>query len=116
VSGKSHISVERRKNECFKPHECDRSRDHGRVGASPAGTAAPEAPDDEIEVGELAELDRTTVSRAERGDNPTLLTIVRLLRVYGRLGALESFLPEPEVSPMARLEARQAGRRRRGNG
>ena len=67
-----------------------------------------------IEVGELAELDRTTVSRAERGDNPTLLTIVRLLRVYGRLGALESFLPEPEVSPMARLEARQAGRRNRG--
>lgn len=64
-----------------------------------------------IEVGELAELDRTTVSRAERGDNPTLLTIVRLLRVYGRLGALESFLPELEVSPMARLEARQAGGR-----
>ena len=67
-----------------------------------------------IEVGELAELDRTTVSRAERGDNPTLLTIVRLLRVYGRLGALESFLPEPEVSPMARLEARRAAGRRRG--
>ena len=67
-----------------------------------------------IEVGELAELDRATVSRAERGDNPTLLTIVRLLRVYGRLGALESFLPEPEVSPMARLEARRSrGRTRR---
>ena len=67
-----------------------------------------------IEVGELAELDRTTVSRAERGDNPTLLTIVRLLRVYGRLGALESFLPEPEVSPMARLKARRSAERRRG--
>lgn len=64
-----------------------------------------------IEVGELSQLDRTTVSRAERGDNPTLLTVVRLLRVYGRLQALESFLPEPEVSPMARLAAR---RRRRG--
>ena len=65
-----------------------------------------------IEAGELAELDRTTVSRAERGDNPTLLTIVRLLGVYGRLQALESFLPEPEVSPMARL----AARRRRSHG
>jgi transcriptional regulator with XRE-family HTH domain len=69
-----------------------------------------------IEVGKLAELDRTTVSRAEHGDNPTLLTIIRLLRVYGRLGALESFLPEPEVSPMARLEARRAATRRRGEG
>ena len=66
-----------------------------------------------IEVGQLAELDRQTVSRAEQGDNPTLLTLVRLLRVYGRLGALESFLPEPEVSPMARLESRRSTRGRR---
>jgi transcriptional regulator with XRE-family HTH domain len=58
-----------------------------------------------IEVGERADLDRTTVSRAEQGDNPTLLTLLRMLRVYGRLPALEAFLPEPEVSPMARLEA-----------
>ncbi len=48
-----------------------------------------------------AGLNRTTVSRAERGENPTLLTVVRLLRVYGRLGSLEAFIPEPEVSPMA---------------
>jgi len=65
-----------------------------------------------IEAGERAELDRATVSRAERGDNPTLLTIVRLLRVYGRLSALEEFLPVPEVSPMARLTAH----RRRADG
>jgi transcriptional regulator with XRE-family HTH domain len=69
-----------------------------------------------IEVGEMAELDRTTVSRAEQGDNPTLLTVIRLLRVYGRLGALESFLPEPEVSPMARLEARRGAGRGRNAG
>ena len=37
-----------------------------------------------------------------------LLTIVRLLRVYGRLAALESFIPEPEISPMAVLEERRA--------
>ena len=48
-----------------------------------------------------AGLNRTTVSRAERGENPTLLTVVRLLRVYGRLASLDSFIPEPEVSPMA---------------
>ena len=52
-----------------------------------------------------ASLDRTTVSRAEQGDNPTLLTLVRLLRVYGRLDSLESFIPEPEVSPMALVRA-----------
>ncbi len=63
-----------------------------------------------IKVAELSGLDRTTVSRAEQGDNPTLLTLVRMLRVYGRLPALEMFLPDPEVSPMARLMAR---RRRR---
>jgi putative transcriptional regulator len=53
-----------------------------------------------------AGLDRTTVSRAERGDNPTLLTVVRLLRVYGRLPALDAFIPEPDVSPMALIRGR----------
>lgn len=62
------------------------------------------------EVAERTGLDRTTVGRAERGDNPTLLTLIRILRAYGRLGALESFLPEPEVSPMALIE--REGRRR----
>jgi len=59
------------------------------------------------EVARLAGLNRTTVSRAERGDNPTLLTVVRLLRVYGRLSALDSFIPEPEVSPMALVRSRK---------
>lgn len=62
------------------------------------------------EAAEKAGLDRSTVSRAERGDNPTLLTILRLLRAYGRLGAIEGFIPEPEVSPMKLL------RKRRGRG
>ncbi len=56
-----------------------------------------------------AGLGRATVSRAERGENPNLLTLVRLLRVYGRLDALEAFLPEPDVSPMALI--RSAGRK-----
>lgn len=54
---------------------------------------------------ERAGLDRTTVSRAEHGDNPTLLTVVRLLRVYGRLDALDAFIPEPDVSPMALIRS-----------
>lgn len=64
----------------------------------------------QAEAAERAALDRSTVSRAERGDNPNLLTVVRLLRVYGRLGALDSFIPEPGVSPMALVrEARKRG-------
>lgn len=58
------------------------------------------------EAAERAGLARKTVSRAENGENPTLLTLVRLLRVYGRLSALEQFVPEPEVSPMALLRRR----------
>ncbi len=61
------------------------------------------------EVADATGLHTTTVSRAEHGDNPTLLTVVRLLRAYGRLGALESFIPAPEVSPMALVRERRAG-------
>ncbi|GMV03926.1 MAG: hypothetical protein AMXMBFR53_02080 [Gemmatimonadota bacterium] len=60
-----------------------------------------------------AALSRRTVSRAEQGENPQLATVVRLLRVYGRLAALESFIPEPSVSPMTLLERR---RREEGRG
>lgn len=62
-----------------------------------------------------------TAARAEAGENPTLATMVKLLRALGRLEALDSFLPEPLVSPiqLAELSGKQrqrAGtpRRRRG--
>ena len=58
---------------------------------------------DQREVAAAAGLNRETVGRAERGANPTLLTLIRLLRVYGRLGALESFIPDADVSPMLLL-------------
>lgn len=60
-----------------------------------------------IHVAAAAGLDRDTVSSAEMGRNPTLLTLVRLLRVYGRLDVLELFIPEPEVSPMAAVRERK---------
>ena len=63
-----------------------------------------------VDVAREAGLDRETVSRAERGDNPTLLTLLRLLRVYGRLNALEDFIPEPLASPLEALERRGGGR------
>lgn len=61
----------------------------------------------QAEAAERAGLDRTTVSRAERGDNPNLLTLVRLLRVYGRLTTLDAFIPEPDVSPMELIRSRR---------
>ena len=64
----------------------------------------------QAEAAARAGLDRTTVSRAERGDNPNLLTLVRLLRVYGRLGTLGSFIPEPEVSPLALIRSARGKR------
>ncbi len=64
-----------------------------------------------VETAARAGLARRTVQRAEGGDNPTLATVLRLLRLYGRLAGLESFIPEPEVSPMA-LIRKQPGQRR----
>lgn len=61
----------------------------------------------QTDAAERAGLGRNTLYRAEQGDNPTLQTIVRLLRTYGRLGALSTFIPAAEISPMARLRARQ---------
>lgn len=61
----------------------------------------------QTEAARLSGLSRRTVYGAEHGENPTLLTLVRLLRTYGRLGALESFIPVPEVSPIALLEGRE---------
>jgi transcriptional regulator with XRE-family HTH domain len=52
------------------------------------------------EVASRTGLDRGTISRAEHGENPTMLTVLRMLRSYGRLGALSSFIPEAELSPM----------------
>ncbi|HKJ01315.1 MAG TPA: helix-turn-helix transcriptional regulator [Longimicrobiales bacterium] len=59
------------------------------------------------EVAARAHMDRKTVHRAEKGDNPGLETLIRLLRVYGRLDALDDFVPEPTVSPMALLRERR---------
>ena len=58
-----------------------------------------------------AGLSRRTLYRAEQGQNPTLQTLVRLLRVYGRLDALAELLPVAEISPMAVVAEKKRGRR-----
>ena len=61
-----------------------------------------------IEAAAQTGLSRRTVYRAEQGQNPTLETLVRLLRLYGRVNALSEFAPEPEASPMALLQRAKA--------
>ena len=68
-----------------------------------------------------AGISERTLRRAESGDNPTLESLVRILRALGRLDALESFLPAPLVSPiqLAQLggrERQRAGTTRRPRG
>lgn len=52
------------------------------------------------DVATRAGLNRNTVVNAERGANPRLLTVVRMLRVLGRLDALDACLPPPAISPL----------------
>ena len=53
-----------------------------------------------------------TVRRAEAGDNPTMESVIRILRALGMLHALDAFLPTPLVSPL-QLAALKGKQRRR---
>jgi len=64
------------------------------------------------ELAKRAGLSKNTVVNAEAGRNPTLHTVVRMLRGLRKLNALEAFLPEPKVSPMELLERRTTRPRR----
>jgi len=66
------------------------------------------------DVASQAGLGRATVVRAEAGVNPTLETIVKILRALGRLDALDAFLPEPLVSPLQLAALRGQVRQRAG--
>jgi putative transcriptional regulator len=62
------------------------------------------------DVAARAGVNPNTVTNAEGGKNSRLTTIVRLLRVYGRIEAVNAFLPPPQVSPLQL--ARRKGRAR----
>jgi transcriptional regulator with XRE-family HTH domain len=64
------------------------------------------------QVAAAAGVGRSTVVRLETGQSITLLSFVQILRALGALGELESFLPDPGVSPLQLLE-RKGKRRRR---
>ena len=53
-----------------------------------------------------------TLLSAERGANPRLATLIKVLRALDRLEALDAFLPDPGLSPMALLKLKGKQRRR----
>jgi transcriptional regulator with XRE-family HTH domain len=63
-----------------------------------------------------AGLSVTTILNAERGKNPTLETVVKILRNLGRLENLNAFLPEPTISPMELLRRGTPKMRQRASG
>ncbi len=66
----------------------------------------------QAELADAAGVGHATVKRAEAGENIRLETIVKILRALGRVEALDSFLPEPLVSPIRLADQRERGRQR----
>ncbi len=57
-------------------------------------------------------LGRRTIQRLEDGEDTTLSTLIRVLRYYGLLDALDRLIPEPGPDPLALLESRRGVRQR----
>ncbi len=66
----------------------------------------------QAKLAKTAGVGHATVKRAEAGENVSLETIVKILRALGRIEALDSFLPEPLVSPIRLADQRERGRQR----
>ena len=64
------------------------------------------------EVAERAGVNRNTVLNAEAGRNPRLETVLRLLRVYGRVESLDAFLPQLTLSPLQLVKSKGRLRQR----
>ena len=64
---------------------------------------------DQAELARRANVDRTTVSRIERGAGGNIGSLVDIARALGRTEWLDTLAPaEPSVSPLALLRARDA--------
>ena len=75
----------------------------------------------QADLAEKAGVSRRALQKIERGQPYTLTLLIRTLRALGRLDALDSFLPEPGLSPiqLAKLKGRErkrAGRPRHAKG
>lgn len=64
------------------------------------------------ELARLAGLNRNTIANAEAGEDPRLSTLVKILRVLGRLETIDAFLPPPGVSPLQLMRTQGKPRQR----
>jgi putative transcriptional regulator len=64
------------------------------------------------EVAEMAGLGRTTISDLEQGKPFGMLTLIKVLRVLEALDHLDSFLPDPGISPLQLAKMKGKKRRR----
>ena len=64
------------------------------------------------EIAARAGLNRNTIVNAEAGANPRLDTIIKILRVLGRLDAFDAFLPAPTLSPLEVMRSAKKPRQR----
>jgi transcriptional regulator with XRE-family HTH domain len=64
------------------------------------------------ELAERAGIGVRTVRSLEAGQKPTVETLIRALRVLGRLATIDAFLPNPGLSPLqlAKLQGRERQR------
>ncbi|MES2439404.1 MAG: helix-turn-helix transcriptional regulator [Verrucomicrobiota bacterium] len=52
-------------------------------------------------------LSRRTITAIENGEGSTLTTLIALLRALNALDTLESFLPDPGISPIAMMKLQE---------
>ena len=73
------------------------------------------------QLAELSGVNRVTISRIERGQAASLLTIVQILRALGKLDILNGFYEVAQISPLQllrlnKLERQRASGRRKSTG
>ena len=97
IANKTHTEILREVGSRIRAYRLQRNLSQGDL-ASQAG------------------VNRTTVRDIERGNDSQLSTLLKILRVLGRLDALDSFLPEPSISPIQLMKfqgkIRQRARKR----
>lgn len=64
------------------------------------------------ELAEEAGVSRATIQSIEDGESITLVSLLRLMRVFGLVEGLERVFPEPVPSPIQRLELKGRERQR----
>ena len=64
------------------------------------------------ELAEEAGVSRATIQSIEDGESITLVSLLRLMRVFGLVEGLERVFPEPVPSPIQRLDLKGRERQR----